>query len=401
MKVCLISFSKSANLGDLLIASELAGIVGPDVELTTLSYSDTPQVHSDKDAYDTGFVPIRTSALRTSVRRWIHRIGATRILRSLRGRRSEISSPWHQVEVEEALAAADLVVIGGGNMIFDTVPWTEAWRAFEAAIEVPLVRGTPILAVALGIGPFATSEQEESAVAVLSRCDYVSFRDQASLDLYQKYVADGGQLSVDPVFGWETTVLGPSSERPAIGINCVDLRLADAGRVAVFRANRAYENLIRQILGNLANDVILFSTDLNDYPLLIELQRRVASDRCRVQNIAGVQDLILLYGHLGVVVGSRMHVLITAFTQLIPAVSITWQAKVSEYRKIVGERESEILMEDLMRSTDDVVERVREKLQRTSGERKEIEARLDQIRRRLALGNDEVRRVAGALHEGA
>ncbi|GEP33650.1 hypothetical protein NSZ01_14180 [Nocardioides szechwanensis] len=338
------------------------------------------------------FTPVNASVWRSVLRRWASRLGLDPLLR--RARTHPAINPWRDdPEVARCIGDADLVVIGGGNLIFDVDPWTRSWEFFDSALNAARGRGIPVIGMCLGIGPFATDEQNLNAVRSLEKCAAVSFRDRRSLELYRRYSSAGNaHLSVDPVFTMPL-VVGGAGERGVIGVNFVDMRLAGAGPWVAMKNRRRYCELIAAILRRFTNDIVLFSTDLNDYPLLFDIDRRVSSPRCRVAKVDGRHSLLTLYASFDVVVAARMHALITSYAQLIPVVGLAWQSKVREFFDIVEDDSSVFECDNLPAEIPNILEKIHQKIEARHEERREMTIRRKAIEERFLVNHELVASV--------
>jgi len=93
--------------------------------------------------------------------------------------------------------------------------------------------------------------------------------------------------------------------------------------------------------------VELFSTDRADEPVLKELNTLVGSRSCRFRPIAGLTTLLELYLEVDLVVASRMHALILAFTQGLPVLGLSPQQKVRALFDLIDRPRQSLSLVDL------------------------------------------------------
>jgi hypothetical protein len=120
----------------------------------------------------------------------------------------------------------------------------------------------------------------------------------------------------------------PATARNRLAWNLVEPRLLGSASEGTRREllSKHASAITGIIMGGFA--VELFSTDRADEPFLRELELAVSSPYCRVRPITGLKGLLGLYLEVDIVVASRMHALIVAFTQGAPVLGLSWQQKV-------------------------------------------------------------------------
>lgn len=320
MRAAVVSFFASANLGDLLIGQALVDLVTPYATAVPLAYRSDPLAHTDINALPV--VPQRGSSLKGAI------LANPLVQATLAARTSFADAVLEQV------AETDLLVIGGGNMLFDTNRWSRSAAEFAAIVDGTRQLGKPVFAISLGIGPFTTAAQHRAATAALAACDRVSFRDQRSLDLFRDHHPDRpAALSVDPVL--RLGMLLGDRDPHVIAFNALDVRLNGASEAEYQRTLEVMVARITRLEAEFGLPVELFSTERADSPALDDLAERCP--QARIVPIGGLDDLLQLYRRAGLVVACRMHSLIVAYTQGLPVVGMSWQPKVDAFFDIIGE----------------------------------------------------------------
>jgi polysaccharide pyruvyl transferase CsaB len=125
--------------------------------------------------------------------------------------------------IVEALAEADLFVLGGGGLFqdyneFDAASLARfpAWNVSQYAQFLFLADelGLPTLALAQGLGPLRGSEGRQIAADVFSRAGGVSVRDHDSASLLKEIGVDREvTVAPDPAWSWRPAKSGSSSLR--------------------------------------------------------------------------------------------------------------------------------------------------------------------------------------------
>ncbi|GAB3716088.1 polysaccharide pyruvyl transferase family protein [Mariniluteicoccus flavus] len=333
MKSTVVSFFDSANLGDLLIGQSLLGFAKQFGDAVPLSFSGDPFRIVDPESYRS----VEVERFSTARIGWKSRFAATGpgsfVAGVMRSRR-----PDHR-RLEAMIEGSDVMLLGGGNMIFDLEAWTRSWDRFRYFQQMASRLRVPTFAISLGIGPFATVAQHRGACRVLDRCDAITFRDTASLELYSQYGRHSAQVSVDPVLLMSQSAPRPCSSKRTIAWNLVEPRLL--GETGAAGRQELKEECLAAVGGWLRQGYVvnLFSTDGADAQFLNEIQSELSDPGCQLVPVTGLQSLLDLYSQSDAVVAGRMHSLIVAFTQGLPIVGLSWQRKVSAFFSLLDRQD--------------------------------------------------------------
>lgn len=239
-------------------------------------------------------------------------------------------------EVRSELENLDVLVIGGGGILFDSE--AEVYLR-EAVIAQEL--GIPVMIYAVGAGPLASPSARQLVAATLERAEVVTVRERRSKHLLEQTgIRREIQVTADPAFLLEPVPLavdtlgreGVSKDRPLVGISVREPGLA---------APDLDENHYHQLLADAA-DYMVYRYDAN--LLFMPMERRVLdlqqghavvsmmarADRAMVLNrkyTAG--ELLSLVGQLDFAIGMRLHFLIFAALQGVPFVPLPYAGKVA------------------------------------------------------------------------
>lgn len=385
MKCLLISFFNSHNLGDCMIAESLYNNVSKYYETEKYSYSGKSDIITDINNINK-----TNSNQKYSYRKKIYPIlkkyKIDFLVSFLRKRdNKEIKSLRKKVE------EVDLIVIGGGNMIFDIEETSNSAKKFNDIVSLAKEKNKTVFAIALGIGPFQNEKQEKEACDALKKCDYISFRDSKSFDIYEKHVKELNNvtISIDPVFFMEKQTSETKPEKKVIGFNLFNSKLIHESDENTSRKIKQYAILADELIEKLNINIILFSTDNSDYELINQVFSQInQKKRVEVQFINGLNDLITLYSKISLLIGMRMHSLIIAFTQFIPVIGLSWQPKVEAFFNIIESTTSVFDYEKIEESRNDLVNLSRIKLDGIKEEQKKMIDILEKIR--LKGKNDEL-----------
>lgn len=394
MRIVLISFFSSRNIGDLLISSALYELVCHYGSAHRICYG-APERFSYTEMYDQW--ETSPGAVGEPQNNWFQSC-ARRVARMLLNwarldgvldRRRLYRSKNHK-RIARLIEGSDLVVIGGGNMLFDVESRSRSASEFEYFVKLAHKSRRPVFAISLGIGPFATKRQEMASVRALHSCEFVTFRDRYSFEAYRSYSRDGKSfVTVDPVLLRRPVPLVREGREPHIALNLVDIRLSGGTTHEYLEIRDRFSRLVDLLLANTQYDVVLFSSDRGDYEAIREVVGSVDSSRCRVMTVASLPDLLDVYSCADLVIGCRMHALIVAYTQLLPVVGLSWQPKIDSFFEAIGQPGSVFpLRGNGSGELDPVLIRSLEKLNGSASDELEVRLKLEQLRDKFMVNED-------------
>lgn len=284
---------------------------------------------------------------------------------------------------EEKIKQADVLIIGGGNMIFDLDEFSLSAIRFDKFIKIAKKYNKKVFAISLGIGPFQTKQQELEAVKSLSKCDYITFRDQASLDIFNKYKKGSfsSYLSIDPVFLLPNQTKKIENEDKIIGLNIINSKLIGDNVQEYEKVINEYAELADRLTKKIDVKIILFSTELSDYPAVYDVYDKLRSnEKIKVCYITEIDGLLDLYSSFSLLIGTRMHSMIIAFTQQIPIIGFSWQKKVEAMFEIIDSKECLFNYNEIGVKTDEIIFLCQKKLTDLNYEKEQIVSKLKKIR---------------------
>ncbi|MGI8170478.1 polysaccharide pyruvyl transferase family protein [Enterococcus lactis] len=327
MKALLISYFDSTNIGDQLIYNTIEKELMSDITVIKYCYDFTkaeniilPKMYKKRTIFQ------KIYGLFFKKSHFFQMIVAF-------FKRRKIDEKKINDFIKE-LKQVDIVVLGGGNAIFDLSAYTAGFEAFDKIVSLAKEEQKKIFAVGIGIGPFITNKQQFNAIKTLQKCDIITFRDYKSYQyVVGTAVESSAYLLADPVFSLEErTKKRYTDTKYNVGFCIIDYYITGATKKEVDKYLNDTLYLIRKLL--LMDDEIeitLFSSELNDYEYVIKLKKMLKfENRVRLAYISTPDNLLDLYQTLDVVVGTRMHSMIIAVSQSIPIIGFSWQQKVSE-----------------------------------------------------------------------
>ncbi|WP_026672880.1 polysaccharide pyruvyl transferase family protein [Alkalihalobacterium bogoriense] len=387
MKKCvLVSFFNSHNLGDCMIADMLYKKVSEHFITEKYSYSGNPLVFTDiNDIGGTNTTnPQKINTSKRSIFKFFERSHLTILIKLYRMLKRKTSATSY-ADFESKIQDADFLVIGGGNMIFDIDKHSNSASRFNSFIEIAKKRDIKVFVTSIGIGPFTTWQQEKEAVDALRRCDYISFRDQKSYDIFTKHTDNLKDvfISVDPVFFLPYSLKPSISNSLVIGLNIFNSKLIKDSERDYVQLIEGYVKLAEGLTNKIGAKVVMFSTDLSDYETIYDVYNRLSEKQnFEVREINGLDSLIELYSEISILVGTRMHAMIIAYTQHIPVIGLSWQPKVDAFFDIIDSKNCLYNYSVIGASFNEIITTCQRKFNNLNNEKNQIKERLDLIRKK-------------------
>ena len=342
-KVLLFSFFNSNNIGDKAIGSVLYDLLSERFEVSRCS---------NEGSFDIiGSYPDQRQGL---VQRIVHKLD------SLTGKR--YMTPRYRAFLEEyknAVKNVDAVVIGGGNIMMDYTDASASYLKYGDYVGAARREGKPCCALGVGIGPFKTEDQAKNAVAVLNGCSRVSFRDANSYDLFVRNGGDAGKASVscDPVFLLKKR--DSAVEKNVIAVNVLDPRWD--GGIDRAKTADAYAELCRALAKGFPDkNIALFCTEKNDAAIMREVRGKLGDlPGVSTAEPQTLEELTGLYAGCGLMIGTRMHSMIIAYTQEVPVIGISWCKKTDDFLKMTDPSGVPFEITDFGERIDEMVARAK------------------------------------------
>lgn len=188
-KCILVSFFNSNNIGDILIVEELRKLI------TNAGYN-VIRCSYEGDFVIKGYVNVQK-------KKGISPNKLIKILTRMIGKlRIKLRKSAFRMKFKREVKKCDILVIGGGNMIFDLSSKSKSAAHFKRYVDIVKKQKKKVVVLSVGVGPFQTLNQRKMAIEALDRCDYISFRDTESFNPIRENNFEDGKyfLSVDPIF---------------------------------------------------------------------------------------------------------------------------------------------------------------------------------------------------------
>lgn len=238
--------------------------------------------------------------------------------------------------VWQALAGARLLISGGGSLVQDVTSARSALYYIGTMLAASM-RRVPLAVVGQGIGPIRRPWVRRLAAAAFNGAQAISVRDADSAqELRALGVTRPAEVGADLAL-----LLAPSQTQRVEELLVRSGLDASGPRLGV--SVRPWKGLVEAVvLGRTLRrfaeahtaEIAVFPFDRNRD---LEISRAVAeASGGRVVRAATPQDMLGLVGAMDIVLSVRLHALIFATIQAVPAVALAYDPKVAAFASTVG-----------------------------------------------------------------
>jgi len=261
-----------------------------------------------------------------------------------------------RAELARAIDEADLVIIGGGGLLYDIGyeadlsrllgdPPDRQWLYEMARVAAAAAAaGKPTMLYSLGAGPLLTDAARRVATFICDHSKAITLRDQASVDLLAEcgvprsrlHLAADPALMVEAADGRDFIERShlAGAPRPWVAVNLRPWGDA-AQQERLLVEFRAFVGAVRNQLGGTAILLPFQRMHDDDLPLL----RRVAEAQegaVLIESAPPPPELVSALSRCDLVVGMRLHALILALDAGTPFVALSYDSKVDEFARAAG-----------------------------------------------------------------
>lgn len=384
MKILLLSFTDSTNFGDQMIVEQLLNRLKVYGDIVTYSYSLKKNHEFEEFLKYEGKKKSKIKVIfDDKIRKisFVDRILAKRILKITDAR-------LKKSEYESDIINSELLVIGGGNTIFDLTKHSSSAKKFAMFINIAKKHKKKIYLMDVGIGPFVTEKQLLDARELVKTVDYVSVRDDASFNLLKGL--DNVYLGIDPVFSLpkKHNIISPdNSSTKTIGICIMDYTLNKVSQKEYKNYIKDMTKLIISIAEKKDIKIILFNSEIRDFESVKEIYNLIKCENVDMTFIGSKKELLKMYSDINLIIGTRMHSMIIAKSQEIPVIGLSWQPKVIEIFKMFDDEGSVFDINNFGNQIDDILVKIDEKLKENTKEVRKQESKIIQNREQVDIDN--------------
>ncbi|ONF45448.1 hypothetical protein BTO32_03060 [Marinobacter lutaoensis] len=282
-------------------------------------------------------------------------------------------------QARDYLRGMDLLLVTGSNQFLDNFggPWGFPYTLLKWTL-LAKKNGTRVAFISVGAGPLSHPLSFFMLKHTLRRADFVSFRDQGSLDLVRSRTHQAGRVYPDLAHslgydGAGTRIAKP--DRPlSVALNPMpvyDSRYWHEGDEDRYQAYVAkVTDLCREVLSDGAR-LTLFSTQRKDENVIDDIlsqlgaEDAVATGHLSIQRNRSVNELMQHLGAADLVVATRFHATVLPLQLGVPVLGICYYRKAAELLNDVGLGDYQVAIDDfdaptLIAKYRDLARRVRQ-----------------------------------------
>ena len=257
---------------------------------------------------------------------------------------------WNILDIIKELKGANLFISGGGGL-FQDVTGIGSPIYYGSLIEIASRLNVPVMIFAQGIGPLNGTMSKYIVRKTFNKCNIVNVRDSGSVeDLIKIGVnKDKINLTADPCLilsAGEPENARQTIAKTGLDPNKITIGIALRPWSAWYeRQLKCFTSVITQISNKVGAQVLLIPFQMSSDLWFAEEVMRSIIYRPHDHLPPGVailkdhlnpHEMMALIKEMKLVVGMRLHSLIMAATNMIPAVGIVYDPKIYNFCQIVG-----------------------------------------------------------------
>ncbi|WP_191560021.1 polysaccharide pyruvyl transferase family protein [Metabacillus idriensis] len=362
MKIVFVSFIDSTNIGDLLIVKVLEDKLMQEHTVSKYSFNLIPEKNISRVSTEVtnNKMKLFVKNIYNDVFRNLDLIDRLHLVKI----KKNIDNNQYLDEFDNDVKNCDLLIIGGGNAIFDLTKHSLSAYKFNKILGIAKKYKKKSFVTSIGIGPFKTQKQIDYTIDTLKNADYITVRDKKSFN-YIKPLSEKAHLSIDPVFLLNKLTdekVKKSTGEKELSICVIDLLLNkdNAKKYKEYISN--FAKLIN-LLSKENYKINLFSTEPRDYRAVNDVYNALdTTNNLNIVSIEDFEDLVKLYSQTDLIIGTRMHSMIIGLSQYIPVIGLSWQDKVIEMFEMVNLSDDVFDINDFEANISNIVKLVSEKV---------------------------------------
>lgn len=226
------------------------------------------------------------------------------------------------LSVFAAMSKSDVLISGGGSLLQDVTSF-KSLLYYSGIIWLAQALKKKVIIFAQGIGPLKNEKSVNIVKTLLSKADYVSVRDQKSLELVKSWGVNASLVN-DPVFSLE---VAPGNPDGTIGV-----QLRDYKTMNDVLLNRLAEQILREFPGRKI-EIYAFQKSM-DYKICLAFEKILKTMNPEVNteilHSLSKNDVIFKMSHLEYMIAMRYHAVLVALKLGIKTLAVNYDAKVTK-----------------------------------------------------------------------
>lgn len=358
MKVLISGYYGSGNVGDeAVLVSIIQGLRRRDPEIEIAVLSASPGLTAELNGVKT-----------------VHR------------------TAWHRIWRE--MRRADVFISGGGTLFQDATSSRSFWYYIGLIVMAKLFR-KKVMVFAQGFGPLRRKHNRKIARAILDRVDLITLRDEDSLHALEKLKVKKPErvLTADPTLLLEVPV--PSEGRKIISLESIplDKPLLGVSVRSTSSRRRVEEETFRTLASVLdkmvrrygVRPVFLLFQCPEDMRESSKVIRHMQEEPGVIFRMCRPDEMLAIFSQLDFVIGMRLHSLIFAAVDSVPAFGLSYDPKVASF---AGSLKLPYIHFDQQIGASAMMEAIEAAFLEKQVIRGEMEAKKQELRDRAALNFD-------------
>ena len=228
----------------------------------------------------------------------------------------------------------DLAVFAGGNLLMELSGGFPGYsKVLYRRVRALKKQGIPVAFCFCGVGPFQNAAGRRYAKKILKLLSFISVRDESSKKICEELgYCKKVEIWRDPVLLYEPKITAEPKNKVAVNVYFGTQKKLQK------KMQAAYCQLVNGLCQQFKNcKISLFASETADFPQVLSVAEHFKNNpQMEEVPIQSEKDLISLYSKSLLVVGARMHSLITAVVSNCPIVAVSWQAKVTAFTEFIG-----------------------------------------------------------------
>jgi len=246
------------------------------------------------------------------------------------------------LDIYKAVKGCDVFISGGGSLLQDATSVSSMWY-YSGIIMLAYLLKKPVFAFAQGIGPVKKSFNIKILRHIMNKAVGVSVRDKRSMtELKRIGVNREIYCTTDPAFLIESCPKataeaiickengGTALKRPQIGFS-----------IRKWKGNVDVVSIISTVADRVSKelnaDVVFFPLHYSkDLELAQEISERMKEPSLIINGRYSSEELMGLYGQMGLNISVRFHGLVFSIANGVPVVAISYDPKIDSLMESIG-----------------------------------------------------------------
>lgn len=268
----------------------------------------------------------------------------------------------------------DIVILAGGNMIMDLTLFPIYTAKAYTLLKTAKKMGKKTALMFVGAGPLQNYMQKLYVKKIIDLCEYISVRDKKSKELLNSICSKAEiTQAYDPVLSVKGQIY-PSVN--AIGVSVY----FGTDESKYSKIKNSYKRIIEEIKQKFPTyKIILFSSEKADYKCVDALYEALEDKEILIEKIETEDELLNIYRKVDILLGARMHSLITALVMRTPVIGFCWQEKVWGLAEMIDMRDRFYPIDELDKHIEQITDQVTKILEKSEDEKIKIDEKLIKI----------------------